>query len=110
MGIRLNDQAFEDASKDMEALLTRTQTLKENLEQMYHSMTTALDTPAGHEIEFVGLEDLVKPIEDMILVVDHMSKTLNIIIGKGGTKGVYYDKLFEEYEELERTLINKVQH
>jgi len=37
-----------------------------------------------------------------------MSKTLNTIIGAGGeARGTYYDKLFDEYEELDRIIKNK---
>lgn len=107
MGIHLNDQAFITAARDMAALKERNQRLRDKLERMYSNLTTALDTPAGHAIEFTGRNVLLQPIDDMGKVIDLTSKTLDMIIGRNGSKGIYYDKLFDEYEELENTLRNK---
>lgn len=107
MGIRLNDQAFINAANDMAALKERNQRLRDKLEQMYKNLTTALDTPAGHALGLTGRNVLVEPIDNMNKVIAHMSKTLNIIIGQSGSNGKYYDKLFDEYEELDRILKNK---
>jgi hypothetical protein len=79
---------------------------------MYKNLTTALDTPAGHAVEWTGKDVLLEPIDDMGKVIEHVSDTLNIIIGQDGRsesepKGTYYDKLFDEYEELDRTLKSK---
>ena len=46
---------------------------------MYNDLTTALDTPAGKEIEIEAKDVLIKPIDDLILVIDQMSKTLDDI-------------------------------
>lgn len=108
MGIRLNDQAFKTAAADMEKLKVRNEQLRLKLEKMYKDLTTALDTPAGHALEFTGKDILLEPIDDMSKVIGHMSKTLNTIIGAGGeSRGTYYDKLFDEYEELDKIIRNK---
>lgn len=112
MGIYLDDQALKTAAKDMMELKQRNQRLREKLETMYHDLTTALDTPAGHAIEWTGKDVLLEPIDDMSRVLEHMSDTLNIIIGQdsrqgGEPKGTYYDKLFDEYNELDGILKNK---
>jgi len=107
MGIHLNDQAFITAARDMAALRERNQKLRDKLEQMYKNLTTALDTPAGHEIEITGRNVLLEPIDDMSKVIDFTSKTLDLIIGQNGVQGRYYDKLFNEYEELDSILRNK---
>lgn len=109
MGIHLDDQALKTAAADMKALRERNQRLKEKLEKMYHDLTTALDTPAGHAVEWTGKDVLLEPIDDMGKVLEHVSDTLNIIIGWDGKepKGVYYDKLFDEYQELDRILKSK---
>ena len=44
--------------------------------------------------------------------MEHMSDTLNVIIGQdtrqgGEPRGTYYDKLFDEYEELDQILRTK---
>lgn len=109
MGIHLDDQALKTAAADMMALRQRNQRLKEKLETMYKNLTTALDTPAGHAVEWTGRDVLLDPINDMGKVLEHVSDTLNVIIGQDGKepKSVYYDKLFAEYQELDRILKSK---
>lgn len=93
--ITLNSEAFKTAATDMSTLKTRADTLKTTLEQMYKDLTTALDTPAGKEIEITAKDVLIKPIDDLIIVIDQMSKTLNEII-----KTPYYQGVFDKYEQL----------
>ncbi|MEE0266064.1 MAG: hypothetical protein UD936_10610 [Acutalibacteraceae bacterium] len=108
MGIYLDEQAFITAAEDMERLRERNKRLRDKLETMYKNLTTALDTPAGHAIEYTGRDVLLEPIEDMNKVIEHMSKTLNTIIGYYGERtGKYYDKLFTDYDELVRIIKNK---
>ena len=108
MAVHIDDQALKDAARDMLALRQRNQRLKEKLEKMFQDLTTALDTPSGHAVQWTGKDVLIQPIDDMGKVLEHMSDTLNIIIGQGGeTRGTYYDKLFDEYDELDRILKNK---
>ncbi|WP_295092936.1 hypothetical protein [Ruminococcus sp.] len=97
--IILNDTAFDTASTDMKQLKTRTEVLKEKLHSMYHDLTTALNTPAGEQMEFVGEKVIVKPIEDMIAVIDHISITLDQIINTG-----YYKDVFIKYEQLNQNI------
>ncbi len=93
--ITLNSDAFNTASTEMAALKTRAETLKTKLEKMYTDLTTALDTPAGKEIEVTAKDVLIKPINDLILVIDQMSKTLTEII-----QTPYYQGVFDKYEQL----------
>ena len=85
--IKLNSEAFKTAANEMSALKTR--------EQMYNDLTTALDTPAGKEIEIEAKDVLIKPIDDLILVIDQMSKTLDDI-----KDTPYYQGVFDKYEQL----------
>ena len=93
--ITLCSEAFKTAATEMSALKTRAETLKVTLEQMYKDLTTALDTPAGKEIEIEAKDVLIKPIDDLILVIDQMSKTLDDIIDTP-----YYQGVFDKYEQL----------
>lgn len=95
--ILLDDTAFNTASSEMAALKTRTETLKKKLEEMYKELTTALDTPAGRAVEFTAGKVLIKPIEDLILVIQHVSETLTEIIGTGRYKDVFIK--FEQLNE-----------
>ena len=93
--IKLNSDAFSDAAEGMAGLKTRAEALKEKLQQMYSDITTALDTPAGHEIEITAEDVLIQPIDDLILVIDQMSRTLDEIISTQ-----YYQSVFDKYDEL----------
>ena len=93
--IKLSSEAFKTAANEMSALKTRPETLKTTLEQMYNDLTTALDTPAGKEIEIEAKDVLIKPIDDLILVIDQMSKTLDDI-----KDTPYYQGVFDKYEQL----------
>ncbi len=93
--IKLDSEAFNTAAADMAALKTRAETLKEKLQKMYTDITTALDTPAGHEIEITAEDVLIQPIDDLILVIDQMSRTLDEIISTQ-----YYQSVFDKYDEL----------
>lgn len=93
--IVLDSEAFHTASDDMKALKTRTENLRKRLEQMYQEFSTALDTPAGRQVQITAEAVLLKPIDDMLLVIDHISSTLTEIIGTGRYKDV-----FIKFEEL----------
>ena len=93
--IVLDDAAFATASADMAALKTRTEELKSKLQQMYKDLSSAMDTPAGEAVELTSEKVLIKPIEDMLLVIYHISATLTQIMGTG-----HYKDVFVKFEEL----------
>lgn len=97
--IVLDSEAFNTASADMKALKIRTENLKKKLESMYKEFTTALDTPAGKQVETTAEKVLIKPIDDLLLVIDHVSATLTDIIGTG-----HYKDVFIKFEELNSSL------
>ena len=61
MAVHIDDQALKDAARDMLALRQRNQRLKEKLEKMFQDLTTALDTPAGHAVQWTGKDVLNDP-------------------------------------------------
>lgn len=93
--IVLNDTAFDTASKDMKQLKTDTENLKAKMEQMYEDLKNAMDTPSGEAVELVSKDVLLDPIDNLLLVVDHISSTLEKIIGTG-----YYKDVFVKFNEL----------
>lgn len=97
--IILNDTAFTTASSDMKALETRTEALKAKLEQMYKDLKIAMDTPAGKAVELTAESVLIKPIDDMLRVISHISSTLTEIIGTG-----HYRDVFVKFEELNASI------
>lgn len=97
--IVLNDAALKTASNDMKDLKKRAEDLKKDLKAMYKNLTTALDTPAGKALELAAEDVLIEPIDKMILVIDHISDTLNEVKGKG-----YYKDVFDKFEQLNQNI------
>ena len=97
--IKLKDTAFTTASADIKALKDRAEKLKAELNSMYEDLTTALDTPAGKEIQITAKNVLIKPIDDLILVIKQMSETLEDIISSD-----YYKGVFDKYASLVQNL------
>ena len=83
----------------MKDLKRRTENLKQKLKKMYRNLTTALDTPAGKELEVTAEDVLIEPIDKMLLVIDHISETLNEVKGKG-----YYKDVFDKFERLNQSI------
>lgn len=108
MAIVISEEALIEAADKMDILQKRNSELKKKLEGMFQNLASALDTPAGHAIQWSGQDVVVQPVDDMAKVIKLMSEILNSIIGKGPNgRGYYYDKLFVEYDELDTTLKNK---
>jgi hypothetical protein len=97
--IVLDDTAFNVASTEMSALKTRAEVLKLKLETMYKELTTALNTPAGLQVENTAEKVLIKPIEDLLLVIEQISGTLSEVIGTG-----YYKDIFIKFEQLNQNI------
>lgn len=97
--IVLDDSAFTTASADMKALKTQTEELKEKMKQMYKDLKSAMDTPSGAAVDLTAESVLIKPIDDMLLVIDHISSTLTEIIGTG-----HYKDVFIKFEELNSSI------
>ena len=83
----------------MKDLKKRAEDLKKDLKAMYKNLTTALDTPAGNALQLAAEDVLIEPIDKMILVIDHISDTLNEVKGKG-----YYKDVFDKFEQLNQNI------
>ena len=97
--IILDEEAFHTAASDLSELVTRTETLRDELTTLYSELKGALDTPAGRQVEFTATNVLIKPIDDLLLVVKHTSDTLNQIIDTR-----YYKDVFVKFEELNQSI------
>jgi hypothetical protein len=95
----LDDTAFTTASDDAAALKSRAQKLKTKLEAMYKELTSALDTPAGKAVELTADKVLIKPIDDLLLTIEHLAITLKEIIDTSHYKGVFIN-----YEQLNQNI------
>jgi len=97
--ILLDDTALSNASTEMKALAERTQLLKDTLSQLYDDLESALQTPAGEALELTAKDVLIKPIDDLKLIIDHISETLETIKGGG-----YYKDVFDKFTELNQNI------
>ena len=97
--ILLDDKAFDTASAEMKQLKTDTENLKIKMQKMYEDLQNAMDTPAGDAVELVSSKVLLEPIDNLLLVVDHISSTLAQIISTE-----YYKKVFDKFEELNSSI------
>lgn len=111
--IKINEEKMRETASKMADLRVRNQTLRSTLETLFDNMSKALQCETGKEIEFMGKEDLLKPLENMDKVLEHMSDTLHILIGEGNHSeypaNTYYDKVFAEYNDLVLSIKNMTQ-
>ena len=82
--LMLNDNKFSTAVSDMKAL---------------KNLVSALDTEAGEALEIEAKKTLLKPVENMALVIGHISDSLNLINGGG-----YYKDVFEGFDNLKNII------
>ena len=97
--LMLNDDKFSTAVSDIANLKKRTDQLKKDLGDMYDDLKSALDTESGQEVEIEAKKTLLKPVENMSLVIGHISDSLNLINGGG-----YYKDVFDGFDNLKNTL------
>lgn len=93
--IILSQEGFRNASSELLDLKQQTENLRSRLEGLYDDMAGAMQTPVGDAIETVSKSVLLEPIDNMLLIINHMSETLEGILG-----AEYYDSVFTGYETL----------
>jgi hypothetical protein len=97
--ILLEDTAFDTASEQMLKLKESAEALKEKVSKMYDDLSTALQTPAGEKLNITAKDILIKPIDDQLEVIKHISDTLKKIITSN-----YYKGVFIEFEMLDKNI------
>lgn len=97
--VAVGDNYLLTASEKIEGLKTRTESLKKELEEMYELLTTALDTPAGHQLELTAKDVILQPVDDLAAVFKYVSGLLDEI-----TTAQYYKKVFNEYDTLNQSV------
>lgn len=97
--VRLNEEAFRTASGEMKNLKARTEKLRSELEKVYGGLSEALKSEAGDEFKTASDNVVLEPIDNLQLVINQMSDTLNTIIGTG-----YYKDIFIDFENLNKNL------
>ena len=95
--IVLDDAAFDRASADFDALAAKVQALRSDIEGLLQTLQSGFDTPAGRL--FVGScrNNLIEPLDQQKLVIEHIAQTLR------DAKGTYAS-VFSEYDQLNSVL------
>jgi len=83
--IFIDESAFETASCEMIALKVRAEVLKEKLQKMYNELKAIQGVPIGKQLE----GDLIKPVDNLLLVIGHISATLDNVVEAGHYKDIF---------------------
>lgn len=95
--IVLDEEAFEQAMTDFEALSEKLQSLRDEIDRTLETLQTGFDTPAGRKFVTSCRNNLIKPLEDQRDVLNHISDTLQ-------RSRQEYSTVFREYEALQTTI------
>jgi hypothetical protein len=91
--IVIDEEAFQKASDDLTALSGRMQQLRGDVENMLDTLKTGFDTPAGRKFYNSCHSNLVLPLEQQKVVLDHIAQVLKQSRSK-------YQSVFDAYREL----------
>ena len=91
--IVLDEEAFNKAVSDFSDLAGRLQKLRESVEEMLNIVKTGFDTPAGAKFINSCEGNLLRPLDDQKLVIEHISETLQTAKSK-------YASVFDAYRDL----------
>ena len=95
--VKINDEAFDKAEEELKKLVGRAETLKNDLASLFEGLMTALQCETGDELELAEQEVVLKPIENLQLVLNQIHDTLELVKGEG-----YYKNIFSDFEELQK--------
>ncbi len=95
--VTINDEAFDKAEDELNKLITRADQLKTDFKDLYDGFANALLCETGDELKITGEEVVLKPIENLSLVLKQVHDTLELIKGGG-----YYKDIFDDFENLQK--------
>lgn len=91
--IVLDEEAFSKAINDFNNLQSEMNTLKQDIQQMLNEIKEGFNTPAGRKFIQSCEANLLKPMDDQIIVLQHISENLQ-------TSNNEYRSVFEGYKQL----------
>jgi uncharacterized protein YukE len=91
--IVLDEEAFAKAASDFDDLSQKINSLRKDIESMLDDLQRGFDSPAGHKFMDSCRNNLIKPMEEQKIVVDHISETLRKCTDA-------YRSVFDEYREV----------
>ncbi len=97
--IVLDDAKFAKAKDDLEELRRKMNQLQKDIENMLSILKKGFDTPAGHKFIKSCENNLLEPLKQQQLVIDHVARNLEYAKGE-------YTSVFEKYKELNSLISN----
>ena len=97
--IIIDQEAFEIAAKDFSELAEDVEALKNKVKVMLSDLGEGFDTPAGRKFISSCQDNLLQPMIDLALIVNHVSD--NLTTAKGT-----YASVFKAYDALNSTINN----
>jgi len=91
--ITIDEEAFAKASGDFEVLSADLEKLRGKIETMLTTLSKGFDTPCGVKFYKSCSDNLLKPIGEQKIVIDHIKDALN-------TAKTQYQSVFEAYRAL----------
>lgn len=95
--IVLDEEAFETAIRDFEALGDKLRQLREDIEDMLNLLKTGFNTPAGRKLLQSCEKNLFEPMDAQEIVLKHIAETL-------AQSKQAYQPVFQEYEALQEII------
>ncbi len=93
----IDDGAIVKAASDLDGLSQRLQTLRNDIEGMLNDLKAGFDTPAGRKFINSCENNLLTPLDQQKLVIDHISQNLQSV-------KTCYSSVFSEYQQLTSTI------
>ena len=93
--VKIDDQAFETAVKDLSTLYDDVENLKTEFNKLFKDLSDALQCEAGDELKKAGNDVVIKPLDNFKLVINQVKETLDLVKGTG-----YYKSIFNEFNAL----------
>lgn len=91
--IVLDESAFNKASSDFDTLGSDLKKLRDEIEDMLEELKEGFDTPAGRKFINSCKKNLIEPLDQQKLVIEHVSQNIRTAKDK-------YSSVFEDYRSL----------
>ena len=91
--ILIDEEELQKAHNDFLELAQKAQSLLRDIEQLNEEMRTGFDTPAGHKFYNSYKDCLCEPLNQQIIVIEHIAENLT-------TAKNMYQSVFDQYRSV----------
>jgi hypothetical protein len=95
--IVIDEEAFIRAADRFDALVVKIQGIMNDVDDMLNKLQAGFDTPAGRKFCASCRANLMRPLNDQKLVIEHMSQMLRMAKSK-------YQSVFDAYGQLSNSI------